>query len=148
MGDGIQAMKAGILEIGDLFVLNKADLPGADEVERQLELMLRLRVFGEEDWQPRVLRTIAVEAEGIVELVDALLDHRRYLGKSGKLAPKLEKRDFQLFLELLRTGASEKILNAAETSPSHRAVIEGLKAHRIDPYSAAEALIEKLQCEI
>ncbi len=148
MGDGIQAMKAGILEIGDLFVLNKADLPGADEVERQLAMMLRLRDVVEDDWQPRVLRTIAVEEEGIVELVDALLDHRRVLGESGKLAPKLEKRDFCLFLELLRTGASEKILNAAATSPSYRAVIEGLRARRIDPYSAAEALIERLQCEI
>jgi LAO/AO transport system kinase len=148
MGDGIQAMKAGILEIGDLFVLNKADLPGAEEVERQLALMLRLRESGDGDWQPRILRTIAVEGEGIVELVDALLDHRSYLGKSGKLAPKLEKRDFQLFLELLRTGASTKILDAARTSPGYRAVIEGLKARRIDPYSAAEALMEKLQCEI
>ena len=143
-----EALKAGILEIGDLFVVNKADLPGADEVERQLALMLQLREFGEKDWQPRVLRTSAVEKEGIVELVDALLDHRRYLGRSGKLAPKLEKRDFHFFLELLRTGASEKILNAAGASPSYRAVLEGLKAHRIDPYSAAEALIERLQCEI
>jgi LAO/AO transport system kinase len=148
MGDGIQAMKAGILEIGDLFVLNKADLPGADEVERQLEMMLQLGKFGEKDWQPRVLRTIAVEEEGIVELVDALLDHRGYLGKSGKLAPKSEKRDFHFFLELLRAGASEKILKAAGTSPGYRAVIEGLKARRIDPYSAAEALIERLKCEI
>jgi len=148
MGDGIQAMKAGILEIGDLFVLNKADLPSADEAERQLAMMLQLRKFGEQDWQPRVLRTIAVEEEGIVELVDGLLDHHSYLGKFGKLAPKSERRDFNLFLELLRAGASEKILEAAGTSPGYRAVIEDLKAHRIDPYSAAEALIERLQCEI
>ena len=84
----------------------------------------------------------------VVHLVDALLDHRSYLGKSGKLAPKSEKRDFNLFLELLLAGASEKILEAAGTSPGYRAVIEGLKARRIDPYSAAEALIERLKCEI
>jgi LAO/AO transport system kinase len=148
MGDGIQAMKAGILEIGDLFVLNKADLPGADEAERQLAMMLQLREFGEKDWEPRVLRTVAVQEEGIVELVDALLDHHEYLGKSGKLAPKSEKRDFHFFVELLRAGASEKILKTAERSPGCRAVIEDLKAHRVDPYSAAEALIERLQCEI
>jgi LAO/AO transport system kinase len=148
MGDAIQAMKAGILEIGDLFVVNKADLPDADKAERQLAMMLQLRKFGEKDWQPRVLRTIAVEEEGIVELVDALLDHHGHLGASGKLAPKSEKRDFSLFLELLRAGASEKILETAGTSPGFRAVIDGLKARRVDPYSAAEALIERLKCEI
>lgn len=76
------------------------------------------------------------------------LDHRSHLARSGKLAPTLEKRDFHFFLELLRTGASEKILDAAEASPGCRAVLEGLKARSIDPYSAAEALIERLQCEI
>jgi LAO/AO transport system kinase len=147
-GDGIQAMKAGILEIGDLFVINKADLPGADEVERQLTVMLRLREFGEKDWRPRALRTVAVRGEGIEELVDALLDHRRYLTDSGKLTPKLEKRDFHFFLELLRKRASEKLLFAADTSPSYLALIEDLKARRIDPYSAAETLVESMRCEI
>jgi LAO/AO transport system kinase len=117
-------------------------------VERQLTLMLQLREFREKDWRPRILRTVAVKEEGTSELVDAFLDHRSYLRESGKLVPKLEKRDFHFFLELLRNGASEKILRAADTSPSYLAVIEDLKARRIDPYSAAEALIEKLQCEV
>jgi LAO/AO transport system kinase len=148
MGDGIQAMKAGILEIGDLFVINKADLRGADEVERQLTLMLQLREFQENDWRPRILRTVATKEEGTSKLVDALLDHRSYLTESGKLVHRLEKRDFHFFLELLRKGASEKILRAVDTSPSYLALIEDLKARRIDPFSAAEALIEKLRCEI
>jgi LAO/AO transport system kinase len=148
MGDGIQAMKAGILEIGDVFVINKADLPGADEVERQLTLMLQLRASEDQAWRPRILRTVAAKGEGTRELVQVLLDHRRYLGESGSLRPKLAQRDFALFLELLRNGASEKILRAASTSLSHGSLIEDLKARRIDPYSAAEALIEGLQCEI
>jgi LAO/AO transport system kinase len=148
MGDGVQAMKAGILEIGDLFVINKADLPGADDVERQLTLMLQLRQFAEDDWQPRVLRTAATKKEGIGELVHALLDHRKYLSESGKLAQKMEKRALHFFLELLRKRTSEMILRAADANPGYRALIEDLKARRIDPYSAAEALVEKLQWEI
>jgi LAO/AO transport system kinase len=147
-GNGVQAMKAGILEIGDVFAINKADLPGADEVERQLTSMLQMRESGEQAWQPRVCRTVATKDEGIEALIGAILDHGRLLSESGKLAPKLRARDFHFFLELLRKGASEKILAAADASPSYRAVIQDLKARRIDPYSAAEALIEKLRCEI
>jgi LAO/AO transport system kinase len=147
-GNGVQAMKAGILEIGDLFAINKADLPGADEVERQLTSMLQMRESAERAWQPRVLRTVATKNEGIDALIDAILDHRTALSELGKRAPKLRDRDFHFFLELLRTGASQKILAAADTNPSYRAVIQDLKARRIDPYSAAEALIEKLRCEM
>jgi LAO/AO transport system kinase len=147
-GNGVQAMKAGILEIGDVFAVNKADLPGADEVERQLTSMLQMRESAERAWQPRVFRTVATKNEGIEALIDAILDHRRALSELGKRAPKLRDRDFHFFLELLRNGASEKILTAADTSPSYRAVIQDLKARRIDPYSAAEALIEKLRCEM
>jgi LAO/AO transport system kinase len=148
MGDGIQAMKAGILEIGDVFAVNKADLPGADEVERQLASMLQMRTSAERVWQPPVLRTVATKNEGIEGLIDAILDHGRALSESGTWTSKLRDRDFHFFVELLRKGASEKILSAADTSSSYRAVIQDLKARRIDPYSAAEALIEKLRCEI
>jgi LAO/AO transport system kinase len=147
-GDGIQAMKAGILEIGDLFVINKSDLPGADEVERQLTLMLQLREFGEKDWRPRIHRAVAARSEGISDLADAVLEHRGFLAESGKLARKGEERDFRIFLGLLRTGASEKILDAAGTSQSYLTLIGDLKARRIDPYSAAAALIETVQCKI
>jgi len=147
MGDGVQAMKAGILEIGDVFAVNKADLPGADEVERQLTSMLQMRESAERAWQPRVLRTVATKNEGIDALIDAILDHRTALSELGKRAPKLRDRDFHFFLELLRKGASEKILATADTNPAYRAVIQDLKARRIDPYSAAEALIEKLRCD-
>jgi len=148
MGDGIQAMKAGILEIGDVFAINKADLPGADEVERQLAMMLQMRESGNLAWHPPIHRTVATRGDGVAELVQTLLDHRGHLAESGSLAPRQMRRDFSLFLELLRSGASEKILEAANTSPEYRTLIEDLKARRIDPYSAAEALIEKLQCEI
>jgi LAO/AO transport system kinase len=147
-GDGVQAMKAGILEIGDVFAINKADLPGADELERQLASALRLGESAEGAWQPRVLRTVATRDEGIEALIDAVLEHGRALSESGGLAPKLRDRDVHFFLELLRKGASEKALAAASASPSYRAAIRELEARRIDPYSAAEALIERLRCEI
>ena len=78
MGDDIQAMKAGLLEIGDVFIVNKADNPGADDVVEQLQAMLNLAKRSENDWRPPVLKTVAVKNEGIVELADTFWDHRHF----------------------------------------------------------------------
>ena len=87
MGDGIQAMKAGILEIGDLFVINKADLPGADEVERQLAMMLQLREFGEKDWRA------------------ARSSHHRGGGRGDRGAGRCASRSPQLSREIREAGS-------------------------------------------
>ncbi len=77
MGDDIQAMKAGVLEIGDVFVVNKADLPGAEELVHLLEGILSLTRRREADWLPAVVKTVAVQNEGIERLMDLLFQHRR-----------------------------------------------------------------------
>ena len=76
MGDGIQAAKAGILEIGDLFVINKADRDGADQVRRELRSMIALAERPEGAWKPEILKTIASKGEGIDEVVEAIERHR------------------------------------------------------------------------
>ena len=84
MGDDIQAMKAGLLEIGDIFVVNKADKPGSDEVVDQLRLMLDMRSVPDGTWEPPILKTVAVNGEGVAELVDAFYAHRDYLKQNEK----------------------------------------------------------------
>lgn len=87
MGDGIQAAKAGILEIGDLFVVNKADRDGADATARELNHMLGLGEAREPGaWRPPILKTVAARGEGVDEVVEALEKHRAWLGEHGELA--------------------------------------------------------------
>ncbi len=148
MGDGIQAMKAGILEIGDLHIINKADLPGADNLERQLRAMLEFKELDEGDWHPQMIRTVAERGEGVDRVVDVLFEHRQHLEATGTLDAKLERRAYHFFLQILREGASEKILHAAQQSPYTQSMIEDLRRRKIDPFSAAAALLERLQCEI
>ncbi len=148
MGDGIQSMKAGILEIGDLFVINKADLAGADEVERQLHAMLQLRDWEEGDWRPEILQTIAEKGEGISRVVDGASAHRDFLETSGELASKNARRCLQAFRDTLRIGAGESIMATARASGHYEALVADLEARRIDPRSAAQQLIDRLHVEL
>ncbi len=146
LGDDIQAMKAGILEIGDLFIVNKADKPGADEVVKQLTVMLEMRHTPPEDWHPRVLRTVAVKGEGIPEVVDGFLAHQRHLLDSGELAERKTFRELHFFRQLVKELAAEKLFTCAQGSPDYAVLLEDLQSRRTDPYSAAERLVSSLQC--
>jgi LAO/AO transport system kinase len=148
MGDEVQSMKAGILEIGDLHIVNKGDLPGADDVERRLHAMLETRKHCDGEWQPQVVRTVAERGDGIDRVLEMIFDHRRHLEATGTLAEKVERRAHHFFLEILREGASERILRAAEQSPETQSMIEDLRRRKIDPFTAANTLLERLRCEI
>ena len=87
MGDDIQAIKAGILEIGDLFVVNKADRDGADRTARDLASMLEFTAYGEGSWRPPVLKTEAQRGTGVEELVDLVLAHHEWLRAVGRDGP-------------------------------------------------------------
>lgn len=92
MGDGIQAAKAGILEIGDLYVVNKSDRDGADKVRRDLRSMLGLAERREGAWLPPVLKTVASKGEGVADVVDALEEHGAWLRESGELQRRRVRR--------------------------------------------------------
>lgn len=92
MGDGIQAAKAGILEIGDLYVVNKSDREGADKVRRDLRSMLGLAERREGAWRPPVLKTVASKGEGVADVVDALEEHGTWLRESGELQRRRVRR--------------------------------------------------------
>jgi LAO/AO transport system kinase len=145
MGDDIQAMKAGLLEIGDLFVVNKADTPGADEVVEQLRAMLGMSSRAETDWLPPILKTVAVKNRGIIELVDAFWQHHKFLMDSGAFAEHNYKWEFQFFRQLVMEMAAERIFNEMKDSPAYIALCDDLKNRKMDPFSAAELLTGRLE---
>ena len=144
-GDAVQAAKAGLLEVADVFVINKAERPGSTETKRDLENMLDMNSAMAE-WRPPVLLTTAsgpvdASAGGLREVWSSILDHRRYLEQSGELSRRRERR---LLAELERVTGSyihRRVHDLASREES-RSVREALVRREIDPYEAAERLIE------
>ena len=145
MGDDIQAMKAGLLEIADLLVVNKADTPGADDVVEQLRAMLDMGSRSQDEWLAPVLKTVAIKDRGIVELVDAYWQHRKFLMDSGQFDKHNAKWEFQFFRQLVMEMAADRIFSEIQDSPAHRTLLGDLRNRRIDPFSAAEDLIQGLE---
>jgi LAO/AO transport system kinase len=140
MGDGIQAAKAGILEIGDLYVINKADREGANQVRRELRTMLSLADRDEGDWRPPIVLTVAVKAEGIDEVVDKLSDHRAWLSDSGELQRRRVRRARDEIETIAVTGLRSRFSDLhgdARLDELAEAVISG----QSDPYAAADRLV-------
>ena len=140
MGDDIQAMKAGLLEVADIFVVNKADIAGADEVVEQLRSMLDLGSRSRPDWLAPVLKTVAVKNRGIVELVDAFWQHRQFLMDSGAFAEHNYKWEFRYFRQLVMEMAADRIFNEIGETKFYLKLCEDLKNRTMDPFSAAELL--------
>jgi LAO/AO transport system kinase len=145
MGDEIQVMKAGLLEIGDVLIVNKADKPGADDMVEQLRLMLEMKAISDNDWRPPVLKTIAVKNLGISELVDTFQRHRQFLMDNGTFREHNFKLEFQFFKKLFMEMATDKIFDTVSDLPFYHAIIEDLKNRKIDPIAAAEQLMVKLK---
>jgi LAO/AO transport system kinase len=135
-GDGIQAAKAGILEIGDVFVVNKADRVGVDDAVSDLRHMLALAESP--DWEPPIVPTVAATGEGIDDLLAAVEAHRTHLGDSGMEERRRRRRRAELeaaLMERLRHRATE----AADASKLTDAVVAGDR----DPWSAADEILKE-----
>ncbi len=137
-GDAIQANKAGLMEIADIFVINKADRPGATDTRRDLESMLDLTEYGE--WRPPVLDAVATEGQGVTELWDQVLAHRDHLTVSGELAVRRGRRARE---ELTRIVAERLLLRAREASEGDRyeALLDDVEQRGTDPWQAADQLL-------
>ncbi|WEH15244.1 methylmalonyl Co-A mutase-associated GTPase MeaB [Streptomyces sp. VNUA24] len=144
MGDGIQAAKAGILEIGDVYVVNKADRDGADATARELNHMLGL---GESrkpgDWRPPIVKTVAARGEGIDELVAALEKHRAWMEERGVLAERRRVRASREVEAIAVTALRSRI---ADLHGDRRlsSLAERIVAGELDPYRAADELMAGL----
>lgn len=144
LGDDIQAIKAGILEIGDVFVVNKADREGADRTARELATMLEFRTVPEGSWNPRVLKTEAQRNTGVGELVEEILLHRDHLMTSGTIDDFLRERNERHFTDILRDGLYKRALDFMASDNTLERVVSGMGNHTIDPYSAAEKVLAEM----
>jgi LAO/AO transport system kinase len=141
-GDAIQANKAGLLEIADVFVINKSDRPGAAETRRDLESMLDMTMsMGE--WRPPIINTVASTGEGTDELWQAVNDHRSYLGRTGELEERRHRRLVDELHEVLLRRVERKV-GELEGGETYRRVRESVLAGSLDPYTAADELLEAL----
>ena len=139
-GDAMQASKAGLLEAADLFVVNKADRPGAAETKRDLEFMLHLS-SPDDGWTPPIVTTVASNGEGVDELWAAIGDHRAFLTEHGLL----EKRRAQRLAEELRHVVGQRLERRAYErcqGPDFDLLLNDVVERRLDPYAAAARLLE------
>ncbi len=138
-GDSMQANKAGLLEVADLFVINKADRPGVAEARRDLEQMLDLSPPA--DWRPPVLDTSATAGDGVGELWAAVGEHRRFLAQQGRLE---RRRASRLTHELRRVlmARLEARVDATAGAPTFDEVCKRVLAGELDPYEAADLLLD------
>jgi LAO/AO transport system kinase len=142
LGDDIQAIKAGILEIADVLVVNKADQPGADTAERTLRNMLELAhpANGEPFWLPPVLCTVATEGRGVSDLAAAIVRHRKYLQETGNWHVR-EKFLLQAEMEAILHATLVSRWRAGITEEEYRQILTELVERRISPYQAVERLL-------
>jgi LAO/AO transport system kinase len=136
LGDEVQALKAGLMEAGDVLVLNKSDREGAEQTRRHLELLLHLRQDAA-SWPVPLLSSVATRTEGGAALCDALDAHRAWLEASGEFARVSERRAEQQFRRLTRALALPRLLEGAED------LLALVRARALDPYSAAERLLAR-----
>ncbi|WP_042428284.1 methylmalonyl Co-A mutase-associated GTPase MeaB [Streptacidiphilus anmyonensis] len=141
MGDGIQAAKAGILEIGDVYVVNKADRDGADATARELNHMLGLgEARGAGDWRPPIVKTVAAKQEGVGEVVEALEKHYAWMANNGELAARRLRRAAQEIEAIALTALRERF-GSLHGDRHLDALAEKVAQGELDSYAAADDLI-------
>lgn len=141
MGDDIQTFKAGVMEIADVFVVNKADQPGTDRIEQQINSMLSV-ALQPAVWQPPILKTIATAGEGVSELLQALEEFRTFLKENPS---GLERRRARLrfrLLDLLRHRLFETVAMDQFDSATIDSYVDDILARRRDPHSIVEEMME------
>ncbi|MFC4449674.1 methylmalonyl Co-A mutase-associated GTPase MeaB [Halorussus aquaticus] len=169
-GDDVQMLKAGILEIGDVFVVNKADLAGADRTVQELREMIHMQndhtaglATGhhgagatdadhgrdddddEEGWEPRIVETVAKDGEGVEELVETLADHHAYLEASGLLEGKERMRYAEEIRNLLRDDVGGLLEEEIDRHGGMDDLVESVRRRETDPYSVADEILEPLE---
>lgn len=143
MGDDIQAIKAGILEIGDLYCINKSDLDGADKLVREINMMLDLDSFMT-DWRPPITKVIASQDEGIKDLMVTVEKHRRYIEDNGKLAERRTKRTRDEMLDILNSNIGNYIKEKIVASGRLDNYVEQIKSRDTDPYTVVGSIMQEM----
>jgi len=142
LGDEIQALKAGIMEIGDILVVNKADREGADRLVTELSLTLELSPPG--PWKPPIIKTVAITGEGIAELISKVLEHRKFLETGNGLAKKRKVRVREEIIRLIEQEISQTVHQMFRYDPAFDEVVTQVVAREKDPYSYVQSVTEPI----
>lgn len=145
LGDEIQAIKAGILEIGDIFVINKCKQEGADRLENELRLMLEMGSKRSDGWVPRIYRTEAIKGEGIKELLEGVWRHRETLLEGEGHKRHLRERARAELLEIIQAEVMRRLLEGLGEELER--MVEEVASRRKDPYTLAEEVLERFLCQ-
>ena len=143
MGDDIQAIKAGILEIGDLFTINKADREGTDKLNIEIEMMLELNPE-HVGWRPPINRTIASKGEGIEAVVDSIEEHQKYLNDSGEIVKIRKARIKNEVTAMLNDKVNRYIDKNVVATDEFDSLVEKLQGREIEPYSVVDDIVGKV----
>jgi LAO/AO transport system kinase len=144
MGDDIQALKAGIMEIGDIFVINKCDRPGVDKMERAILTMLSL-AHRPDGWQPIIVKTVATEGQGIDELIEAVEQSRTFLQNSPARLEKKKDAARQRLITLLQERLLKTTVEKAPPDGKFDSIVEQIANRQQDPYSVVDEIIRSLR---
>ncbi len=140
MGDDVQAMKAGIMEIGDIFAINKADREGVLRTEKEIEALLSL-VMRDDGWQPPIIKTVAIENKGIEELASAIDQCRESQQKTDSTGSRRQAIARWRILELLRERLLRQALNGNSAAETLDRLAAEVASKKRDPYSAVEEIM-------
>lgn len=143
MGDDIQAIKAGILEIGDLFTINKADREGTDKLNIEIEMMLELNPE-HVGWRPPINRTIASKGEGIEAVVDSIEEHQKYQNDSGEIVKIRKARIKNEVTAMLNDKVNRYIDKNVVATDEFDSLVEKLQGREIEPYSVVDDIVGKV----
>lgn len=140
-GDAVQTIKAGIMEIADVFAVNKGDLPGADKVALEVEMMLDLQV-NRMAWRPPVVQTSAINRSGMEDLLNAIEKHRSYLMEKGKFQKKRRSRLRVETLEILDHQWQQLVRHEIKLSEKVNKLLESVEYGECDPYTTASSILD------
>jgi LAO/AO transport system kinase len=140
MGDDVQTIKAGIMEIADIFVINKSDREGADRVEREIRSMQSLAIRSDK-WTPPIVKTVASEGKGITELDSTIAEYERYLEQKDLLLKKKITNWRERLVEMLRDSLLERLLSERLPETEIARLAAEIAEHKRDPYSLVEEIV-------
>ena len=145
LGDTIQSMKAGVMEIADVYVVNKADRAGTDELLSEVNVRVEQDAqIRKAPWKPPVVKTIALENLGTDSLVEAIEKHRAFLRESGRLGKNRREKTRQETLALLRDEISRNVLERVLGNGRFDALIDDIVAHKKDPYTSVQEIVDSI----
>jgi len=143
MGDEIQMMKAGLMEAADIFVINKADKEGVDNLQHQLKVMLEMKPYLPNEWKPSIVLTEAVYSKGIEELMEAVLSHREFLISSGNLEKRRRQRVKLELIEAVESSLRNHIYQQIDEGDYLERLLDDLVQRKTNPHSAALQIINQ-----